>query len=273
MTIGLNMRRSLVIIFLFLGINVNFAQKLFESESFIIKVKSPEVILKIKTKFPSVHFSETDIFRKLLDSYTNSKDKNIILSVGQTSALKNLENYFVMNIPRQPSISDILNEIKLNSDVLFLEKNIIFRIEQVTTKPEDPLYSLQWGLRSVYAEKAWEKASGKDVIVGVVDTGIEWEHPDLRNRLWINSKEDINGNGRFDAWSDTVKIDGIYGDLNGKDDDGNGYTDDVIGYSFVNQFVPNLGQANEFSPIPVDEHSHGTLVSGVIAAERNNSGN
>jgi serine protease len=80
------------------------------------------------------------------------------------------------------------------------------------------------------------------VIVAVIDTGIDWTHPDLRRLIWVNPGEDLNGNGQADP-----------SDLNDVDDDDNGYVDDLIGWDFTTD-------GND----PMDTHGHGTLVSGVI---------
>ena len=77
------------------------------------------------------------------------------------------------------------------------------------------------------------------VVVGIVDTGIDYNHPDLRDNMWKNPGE-IAGNNR--------------------DDDGNGFIDDVYGFNFVN----NTGN-------PMDDDEHGTHVAGTIAASLNNS--
>jgi len=86
--------------------------------------------------------------------------------------------------------------------------------------------------------KAWQLETGKkEVIVAITDGGVDLNHPDLKDNLWVNEKE-IPGNG--------------------KDDDGNGYVDDVHGYSFVE----NKGA--------ITAHSHGTHVAGTVAATNNN---
>ncbi len=79
-----------------------------------------------------------------------------------------------------------------------------------------------------------------DVIVAVIDTGVDYNHLDLRNNIWVNPAE-IPGNGI--------------------DDDGNGYVDDVNGWNCV-------GNNND----PMDDNGHGTHVAGIIAAENNNIG-
>ncbi|ROL61232.1 hypothetical protein D9V86_06865, partial [Bacteroidetes/Chlorobi group bacterium ChocPot_Mid] len=85
-----------------------------------------------------------------------------------------------------------------------------------------------------------------------------------------NTKEDLNKNGKFDPWSSDIKKNGVYGDLNGIDDDGNGFVDDVIGYDFVDQSIMNIGDSKDIDPDVYDENGHGTSVAGVIAAEGNN---
>ena len=79
-----------------------------------------------------------------------------------------------------------------------------------------------------------------DVIIAVIDTGVDYNHIDLRNNIWVNTAEIPN---------------------NGKDDDGNGYVDDVYGWNCV-------GDNNN----PMDDNGHGTHVAGIIAAENNKVG-
>ena len=79
-----------------------------------------------------------------------------------------------------------------------------------------------------------------DVVVAVIDTGVDYNHIDLRNNIWINTAEIPD---------------------NGKDDDGNGYIDDVYGWNCV-------GNNNN----PMDDNGHGTHVAGIIAAENNKVG-
>lgn len=137
--------------------------------------------------------------------------------------------------------------------------------------PNDEFYPEQWALERIDALDAWDVTEGSsDVLVGIIDTGIEWDHPDLIGALWINPAEDINGNGSFEPWPSDEMRDGVSGDLDGIDQDGNGFRDDVIGYDFVDQEVPNIGDWNGWDPVPGDDQGHGTTVAGVIGARRNN---
>jgi subtilase family serine protease len=99
-----------------------------------------------------------------------------------------------------------------------------------------------WGADLVKAPEVWAKGyTGQGVIVAVIDTGVDYNHPDLNANIWKNTKE-IAGNG--------------------KDDDGNGYIDDVNGWNFV---------GNNNNPLDLVD-GHGTHVAGTIAAVKNNFG-
>ena len=115
----------------------------------------------------------------------------------------------------------------------------------VDYKPVDEKYSTQWGLVGdfgIRSETAWTSQKGsRDVIVAVVDSGIDYLHPDLKKNLWTNEAE---ANGK-----------------EGVDDDGNGIVDDIYG---MNAFA-NTGD-------PMDGNGHGTHCAGVIGAVHNSEG-
>ncbi|MFV1981356.1 MAG: S8 family serine peptidase, partial [Rhodothermia bacterium] len=128
-------------------------------------------------------------------------------------------------------------------------------------------------LALIRAPEAWEITRGDaSVKIGVIDTGVFKEHPDLIGQFWVNSEEDLNGNGILDE-----------PDLNGVDDDGNGYIDDVVGYDFVDRvravdqgdYLIRDPDASEDRLSPAAPRrrgfSHGTLVSGVVSAALNNN--
>ncbi|MEN3046656.1 MAG: S8 family peptidase [Candidatus Hydrothermales bacterium] len=120
--------------------------------------------------------------------------------------------------------------------------------------PNDPYFPQMWNLTKMKVPQAWDITQGSpSVVVGAIDTGLWWEHVDLRGNLWVNPGEDINSNGLFDYPFD----------LNGIDDDGNGYVDDIIGFNF------SYGIWNP-SPEPSFGSDHGTHVTGTMAAVTNN---
>ncbi len=100
--------------------------------------------------------------------------------------------------------------------------------------PNDGAYPSQWYLPHVGAPAAWDVIRGDAAragVVAVIDTGIDVDHPDFVPNLWINALEDLNHNGRLDA-----------ADIDGQDQDGNGFADDVCGWNFTeNDPFPDLG--------------------------------
>ncbi|MBI5934812.1 MAG: S8 family serine peptidase [Chloroflexi bacterium] len=124
-----------------------------------------------------------------------------------------------------------------NPDVVSAEPNFLASAADV---PNDLYYGLQTNLPIIQAPMAWNWiTSSQEVIVAVIDTGVDTAHPDLTANLWQNPAE----------------TDG----LPNVDDDGNGYVDDVWGWNMV-------GGNNDVS----DDNGHGTHLSGVIAAVGNN---
>ncbi len=143
------------------------------------------------------------------------------------------------------------------------------RLWVATGFPDDPGLTLQWAFETngqgqrvdIRAREAWNiQKSAREVVVGVLDSGVDWTHPDLINNIWQNLGEDADGDGRVLEY-----INGQWvfdpGDVNGIDDDGNGYVDDFIGWDFVND-----------DNNPYDDHfaGHGTHVAGIIGASGNN---
>lgn len=111
------------------------------------------------------------------------------------------------------------------------------------TYAEDLTYLDTMGVKNGWEHNANNKkypGGSADVVIAIIDTGVDYNHIDLRNNIWMNSAE-IPGNGI--------------------DDDGNGYVDDVYGWDCV-------GNDND----PMDDNGHGTHVAGIAAAENNKTG-
>ena len=144
----------------------------------------------------------------------------------------------------------------------YAEPNYRYTID--ATIPNDPSFGNLWGMNNandhdIDASEAWDiDHDCTDVIVGVIDTGVDWTHPDLVDNIWQNLGEDADGDD-----SVLVRINGVWqfdpDDLNGIDNDGNGYKDDFIGWDFAN---------NDNNPM--DDNGHGTHCAGTIGARGNN---
>jgi subtilisin family serine protease/uncharacterized membrane protein len=117
--------------------------------------------------------------------------------------------------------------------------------------PNDPFFGNLWGLNNlgqeggladadIDAPEAWLlQSNAAEIVVAVIDTGVDYTHPDLAANIWVNEGE-IPGNGL--------------------DDDGNGYVDDIHGWDFFNN-----------DRDPMDDHDHGTHCAGTIAAVGDNA--
>lgn len=115
--------------------------------------------------------------------------------------------------------------------------------------PNDPLIQEQWYLDQINAFNAWDVSVGSnDVVVAVMDTGIDLDHPDLVDNIWVNKGE--------------VPGDGI-------DNDGNGYVDDVNGYDFINSDSDPSPDTN--SSFDEEAISHATVIAGIIGAKSDNA--
>lgn len=248
------MKRSYVIVGILLGIAAVVASA---SETFVVRMRSSSVPPTLLRYSPRPLLASMDLKQRLSER---------VQTRAQRDALESLRRYVVVTLDESETARD-LEAIDGVDDVRRMV-TMHLHDEPLT---DDSLSNEQYALSIIGAEKAWRIATGKGVIVGILDTGIDWTHEDLVGSMAVTAEEDINKNGRFDDWPSSVTIDGVSGDLNDIDDDGNGVVDDVIGYDFVDQDVRNLGDDRVRDPVPFDEQGHGTSVGGVIAATPNNT--
>ena len=124
--------------------------------------------------------------------------------------------------------------------VLYAEPDWVVHATDLTNDPELPNL---WGLEQasdadIDASVAWDRTAGSGVVVAVIDSGVDLDHPDLAANLWTNPGETAG---------------------NGVDDDNNGYIDDLHGWDYVDNDAE-----------PDDANGHGTHVAGTIAAVGDN---
>lgn len=161
-------------------------------------------------------------------------------------------NMVVVKRPVMEMSAFAVQSLSVNDQVEYAEPNYIYRINRT---PNDPMLGQLWGLINagqkdssnkvgvagvdVDVEKAWDLQTGSSsLLIAVIDTGVDYTHPDLQDNIWVNEAE-LNGQP-------------------GVDDDGNGYADDVYGMNFTN--------ANSPRPNGLDDHGHGTHCAGTIGA-------
>lgn len=167
---------------------------------------------------------------------------------------------FHIKVPEEIDLDYAISCLEANPFVSFVEKNYI---GQLTT--DDTYYNQQWALsnqtysgRDIHAEDSWAISTGSsDIVVAVIDSGVDYDHVDLQGNLWKNPNESENPNS--------------------VDDDLNGFTDDLDGWNFISgnsdisdDHTHNLKVIDE-TPVCTPEHTyHGTHVSGIIGAVANN---
>jgi Leucine-rich repeat (LRR) protein/subtilisin family serine protease len=162
-----------------------------------------------------------------------------------------------LKIDKNKKVEDVIKELQANPNVLYAQPNYIYHALELPAI-EDARFGEQWALNNtgqadgmpnfdVDAPEGWKLIQDKgiqmrEVVVAVVDSGIDFSHPDLQGMIWTNKGEVPD---------------------NGIDDDKNGFVDDVHGWDFVN---------NDNDPSDELANGHGTHVSGIIGAVANQLG-
>lgn len=163
---------------------------------------------------------------------------------------------YVVRIPDTDSVEQALARAPRGGRILAIEPNFLLEVTGsagATTLPNDPRFNEQWALPRIAAPQAWSVEQGNSsAVIGVIDTGVDYDHPDLAANIWVNEAE-MSG-------------------IPGVDDDSNGFVDDVRGYDFVT--ATNVAPGEDPAPPdadPMDGHGHGTHVSGIAAAVADNA--
>ncbi len=224
-----------------------------------------------------VNYVPNEIIVKFKPGFNKALVKNLGL-IEQRNIKTSYEILSVLKIPKsniQESVLSTIEKLKKNPNVVYAEPNYIYKVDPIrasqfnykavmnspfydsmVSNPDDPEFSKLWGLNNtgsnepkgqagvegadVNALKAWDITKGdKRIKIAVIDTGVDYNHPDLKSNIFVNTKE-LQGKP-------------------GVDDDGNGYVDDTHGYDFANKDAD-----------PMDGHGHGTHCSGTIGGVHNN---
>lgn len=227
----------------------------------IYRIKQPKIggFVNGSVYLKMSHYIEPPALQKLILEKLSFETKVLIIS-----------RPFVKYLPNNSLLSrtelDLIYHIEFDFDNSLRLAKEINSIPEVTycvpeayyefcELPNDPLYNDQWGLEIIGLASAWDKAkAGRNIIIGVVDSGIDTDHNDLKSQMFVNTKE-IPGNGI--------------------DDDDNGFVDDVSGWDFVGNITAVEASNRQWKPNnnpkpAFDNNDHGTHVAGIAAATTNN---
>lgn len=244
----------------------------FASGKVIVKLKD-NVDAKITYGKSGKGIAQTDI-GKLLGVATRVKSSTVLFDEQFTNAsvsrkasnfsdsrlksVSSVKNTFVLElINEQDNVLELVETLKSNPLVDYAEPDYIFSIGDfkeeskvykgkelasfLSTSANDPLFTQQNNIVQTKLNEVWDTTTGDgSQIIAILDTGIDYTHPDLATNIWINQQE-LNG-------------------IPGFDDDGNGYIDDIYGWDFINN-----------DDKPLDDNKHGTHVAGIAGAVGNNN--
>ncbi len=211
---------------------------------------------KVQPVFTAIHamsrqgLTEKEILNKILSKLKGISPKRSFPAKLKARGLENV--YRVLLFERSADVLNLCSQLQKHPSIEYAEPNFLVKSMLV---PDDPYYHSSgtwgqsyddlWGIKKIQSEGAWDVTTGsQDVIVAVVDTGIDYNHEDLVQNIWINTGETPD---------------------NGIDDDGNGFIDDVRGYDFCT--YGGKPRDND----PMDGRGHGTHCSGTIAAMTDNT--
>ena len=208
---------------------------------------------KDKTAMPC---TRAFVSNELLIKYKSFANTDQIRACQRQSGIIELKQFKksrinLLKLPDNLSVDQAMELFNTDPSVEFVEPNYYYRPALI---PNDPFYNKLWGADNtgqsingssglpdadIDLPEAWNITTGNDqIVVAIIDTGVDLSHPDLYNNIWLN-KDEIPDNQQ--------------------DDDNNGYIDDVVGWDFVDN-----------DNLPDDSGRHGTHVAGTIAAAGNN---
>jgi len=195
-----------------------------------------------------------------------SQYQSILAQFDQSEVLDQKKKiYVVKDSALAGKEKSVAADLEKNGTVVFAEPNFRVSLHNTTSRvPQDPLYLKLWGLKNygqdspngiegtesadIGAMDVWSQTTtgSNKIKVAVLDTGIDYKHPDLAANMWVNQKEK----------------DGVPG----VDDDGNGYVDDLHGWDAISDKRSTVYFGQIGDPDPMDDQGHGTHVAGTIGA-------
>lgn len=184
--------------------------------------------------------------------------------IASVNAFETSNEFYLVKLAGDKETAEFLESANNNPNIAYAEPNYVMHAMDMPRDgseviPNDARFGDLWGMKNtgqkdkdgtvgkvgadIGATKAWAITTGnKNIVVGVIDTGVDYNHPDLKDNIYLNPGE--SGGGK---------------ESNGIDDDGNGFVDDFHGWNFAGVSTNN----------PMDDNEHGTHCSGTIGGKGN----
>lgn len=163
------------------------------------------------------------------------KSINKIIGGKNSDTNEDIFRWYKITLENGTEQQELMDKLLADENIEAVEPN---QIAHGTATPNDTHYPLLWGMQKINMETAWNESTGSpEVVVANIDSGADYNHEDLKDNMWVNINDPIDG----------------------VDNDGNGFLDDYLGWDFVNS-------DND----PMDDNGHGTHTAGTIGAVGNN---
>ncbi len=218
-----------------------------QSKTFFIKYKSSVDQQTIEQKIAGKKiFQENALFKP---DKSNISVEHFAGNLGKKDPV--LSKIIKITLANQTDADLLFQSSSSDPSIEYIEEAHVYKIDSI---PNDSLISSQWALSKIDAFNAWNITAGDtSIIIGIIDTGIDFLHPDLKNKIFKNYKETQGNNA---------------------DDDLNGFTDDTMGWDFTDRtgfpFDSTGGDYLNWDNLPEDDNGHGTYIAGIAGAENNN---
>lgn len=231
-----------------------FAQERYEPGVILLQVRNPDVVTLNQNRV----IDGSPEFQAILNEYS------AITSLKLSHVSARTDGWYLVEFPMDAPLKTIRKGLSVCQDILHVTLNYY---GVLSGTPNDTHWQNQWALKKIEMENAWDITKpNSEILVGIMDSGIDYTHEDLIDNIWQNLGEDADCDGHTLEY-----IEGQWvldpGDLDGDDDDDfdnnpETFKDDLIGWDF---------HYNENDPQDEYADYHGTRIAGVIGAKTFNS--